>query len=128
MKITSAKGVKDSGPLQMMVDVVPDNFFHSASNNKNMLQIIFFSVLFGVALLGRYGDLWRKGIGILYFIIGICHLIAKKLLHHQKLLYREIFHGASIFTFFSVTSPGILIAKPGPGKGCLFSLLFDKDN
>ena len=50
MKITSAKGVKDSGPLQMMVDVVPDNFFHSASNNKNMLQIIFFSVLFGVAL------------------------------------------------------------------------------
>ena len=33
-------------------------------------------VLFGVALLGRYGDLWRKGIGILYFIIGICHLIA----------------------------------------------------
>ena len=34
----------------MMVDVVPDNFFHSASNNKNMLQIIFFSVLFGVAL------------------------------------------------------------------------------
>ena len=50
MKITSAKGVRDSGPLQMMVDVVPDNFFNSASNNKNMLQIIFFSVLFGVAL------------------------------------------------------------------------------
>ena len=50
MKISNAKGVKDSGPLQMMVDVVPDNFFHSASNNKNMLQIIFFSVLFGVAL------------------------------------------------------------------------------
>ena len=50
MKITSAKGVKDSGPLQMMVAVVPDNFFHAASNNKNMLQIIFFSVLFGVAL------------------------------------------------------------------------------
>ena len=50
MKITSAEGVKDSGPLQMMVDVVPDNFFNSASNNKNMLQIIFFSILFGVAL------------------------------------------------------------------------------
>ncbi len=50
MKISNAKGVKESGPLQMMVDVVPDNFFNSASNNKNMLQIIFFSVLFGVAL------------------------------------------------------------------------------
>ena len=50
MKISNAKGVKESGPLQMMVDVVPDNFFNSASNNKNMLQIIFFSVLFGIAL------------------------------------------------------------------------------
>ena len=50
MKISSAKDVEDSGPLQMMVDVVPDNFFNSASNNRNMLQIIFFAVLFGIAL------------------------------------------------------------------------------
>ena len=50
MKISSAKDVEDSGPLQMMVDVVPDNFFYSASNNRNMLQIIFFAVLFGIAL------------------------------------------------------------------------------
>ena len=50
MKISSAKGVENSGPLQMMIDVVPDNFFYSASNNKNMLQIIFFAILFGIAL------------------------------------------------------------------------------
>ena len=50
MKITSAENVKDSGPLQMMIDVVPDNFFYSASNNGNMLQIIFFSILFGIGL------------------------------------------------------------------------------
>ena len=50
MKIPSAENVKDSGPLQMMIDVVPDNFFYSASNNGNMLQIIFFSILFGVGL------------------------------------------------------------------------------
>ncbi len=50
MKITSAENVKDSGPLQMMIDVVPDNFFYSASNNRNMLQIIFFAILFGVGL------------------------------------------------------------------------------
>ena len=50
MKISSAKDVENSGPLQMMVDVVPDNFFNSASNNRNMLQIIFFAVLFGIAL------------------------------------------------------------------------------
>ena len=50
MKISSAEDVKDSGPLQMMIDVVPDNFFNAASDNRNMLQIIFFSVLFGVSL------------------------------------------------------------------------------
>ena len=50
MNITSAENVKDSGPLQMIIDVVPDNFFYSASNNRNMLQIIFFSILFGVGL------------------------------------------------------------------------------
>ena len=50
MKISSAKDVEGAGPLQMMIDVVPDNFFYSASNNRNMLQIIFFAVLFGIAL------------------------------------------------------------------------------
>ena len=51
MKINNAEKVENSGPLQMMVDVVPDNFFFAASNNKNMLQIIFFAILFGVALI-----------------------------------------------------------------------------
>ena len=49
MKISDAKEVEKSGPLQMMVDVVPDNFFYAASNNRNMLQVIFFSILFGIA-------------------------------------------------------------------------------
>ena len=51
MKINNAEKVENSGPLQMMVDVVPDNFFFAASNNKNMLQIIFFAILFGIALI-----------------------------------------------------------------------------
>jgi len=51
MKISDAKKVEKSGPLQMMVDVVPDNFFNAASNNRNMLQVIFFSILFGIALI-----------------------------------------------------------------------------
>jgi len=51
MKINNAEKVENSSPLQMMVDVVPDNFFFAASNNKNMLQIIFFAILFGIALI-----------------------------------------------------------------------------
>jgi Na+/H+-dicarboxylate symporter len=50
-RITTAKEVDDAGPLQMLVDIVPDNFFNAASNNGNMLQIIFFAILFGVAMI-----------------------------------------------------------------------------
>lgn len=40
-----------SGPLQFIVDMVPDNFFKAAASNGNMLQVIFFAVFFGLALL-----------------------------------------------------------------------------
>src|SRR5690606_31190070 len=43
--------VDDSGPLQPLVDVVPSNFFNAASDNGNMLQVIFFAILFGVAMI-----------------------------------------------------------------------------
>ena len=49
-KIASAEHVKDEGPLQFVVDVVPSNFIQAAGNNRNMLQIIFFAILFGIAM------------------------------------------------------------------------------
>tara|TARA_B110000263_G_scaffold250147_1_gene270875 strand:- start:6848 stop:8110 length:1263 start_codon:yes stop_codon:yes gene_type:complete len=39
------------GPLQPLIDVVPDNIFLATTNNGNMLQIIFFSILFGLGLI-----------------------------------------------------------------------------
>lgn len=39
------------GPLKPLVDVVPDNLFNAASENKNMLQVIFFAILFGIGLI-----------------------------------------------------------------------------
>lgn len=39
------------GPLKPLVDVVPDNFFNAASENRNMLQVIFFAILFGIGLI-----------------------------------------------------------------------------
>ena len=36
-----AANTKNSGPLQVLVDVVPSNIVYAASNNKNMLQVIF---------------------------------------------------------------------------------------
>jgi len=49
--ITAAHTTSDTGPLQPLVNIVPDNFFNAASDNTNMLQIIFFSILFGVAMI-----------------------------------------------------------------------------
>ena len=46
-----AKEKKESGPLQPLVDLVPSNFLGAASDNKNMLQVIFFSILFGIAMI-----------------------------------------------------------------------------
>ena len=49
-KIDAATIVKEEGPLQFVVDMVPSNFMAASSNNRNMLQVIFFAILFGIAM------------------------------------------------------------------------------
>ena len=49
-KTETAVEVDKRGPLQPLIDMVPDNFFGSASSNSNMLQLVFVSLLIGVAL------------------------------------------------------------------------------
>lgn len=46
-----AAAQQNNGPLQALVDLVPDNIIGSAGKNKNMLQVIFFAVFFGVGLI-----------------------------------------------------------------------------
>jgi Na+/H+-dicarboxylate symporter len=46
-----ARAVRDRGPLQPLVDLVPDNVVRALSDNQSMLQVVFFALLFGVALL-----------------------------------------------------------------------------
>ena len=46
----TAQEVKERGPLQLFIDMVPSNFFEAASNNRNMLQIVFISMLIGIGL------------------------------------------------------------------------------
>jgi Na+/H+-dicarboxylate symporter len=41
----------DDGPLQFIVDVVPDNIFRAMTENTSMLQVIFFSILFGISMI-----------------------------------------------------------------------------
>ena len=50
-KITEASKQVASGPLQFLEDMVPDNAFSALSNNKLMLQVIFFAIFLGIAML-----------------------------------------------------------------------------
>ncbi|SRX56172.1 dicarboxylate/amino acid:cation symporter [Aequorivita sp. CIP111184] len=50
-KMQTAEQTKEATPLQPLVDLVPENFFFSLTNNGLMLQIIFFGIFFGVCLL-----------------------------------------------------------------------------
>ncbi|MDX2431151.1 MAG: dicarboxylate/amino acid:cation symporter [Bacteroides sp.] len=52
----SAAEMKDESPLRFFVDMVPDNFFRAAGDNSKMLQIIFFAILFSIALVLVPGD------------------------------------------------------------------------
>ena len=50
-KIDVANDQKSLGPLQPLVDMVPSNIFDAASNNRNMLQVIFFAIIFGISMI-----------------------------------------------------------------------------
>jgi len=50
-KRNAAAETKEAGPLQPLIDLVPSNFVAAASDNKNMLQVIFFSILFGISMI-----------------------------------------------------------------------------
>ena len=78
-KQTAAKQLKEKGPLQPLVNIIPENLVGSASENANMLQIVFFAIIFGIALLQIKSD--KKNIVIGFFdglndvIIRIIHYI-----------------------------------------------------
>ncbi len=49
-KQQQAVEMKNVSPLQPIVDIVPSNIFKSFTDNTKMLQVIFFSILFGIAM------------------------------------------------------------------------------
>ena len=50
-KIEAANKQSEVGPLQALIDIFPDNIFKAAGDNGNMLQVIFFAVIFGIAMI-----------------------------------------------------------------------------
>ncbi len=69
-----AEEAADRGPLQPLVDMVPSNFFESASDNSNMLQIVFVAFFIGLGLLLIPGEQSRA---LLDFFESLNALIIK---------------------------------------------------
>jgi len=50
-KDEAAMEVMERGPLDFFVDIVPENFFSAASDNSNMLQVVFVAILLGIGII-----------------------------------------------------------------------------
>lgn len=49
-KSSNVNNIKERGPLQPLIDMIPSNFFLSASNNRNMLQVVFVAIFIGIGI------------------------------------------------------------------------------
>tara|TARA_B100001123_G_scaffold410224_1_gene505135 strand:- start:8601 stop:9893 length:1293 start_codon:yes stop_codon:yes gene_type:complete len=74
LKSGSAQNIKTRGPLQPIVDMVPSNFFSSASSNRNMLQVVFVALFLGIGLIQIPKD---KGKPVLDFFEGLNEVVIK---------------------------------------------------
>ena len=50
-QVESAEQQKDQGPLQPLVEMVPENIVKATGSNSLMLQVIFFAIFFGICML-----------------------------------------------------------------------------
>lgn len=92
---------EEIGPLYPLVDMVPDNFFKSATDNGKMLQIIFFALLFGIGLILVPSD---KAQPVKDFFDGLNEVILK--------LIDVIMLGAPFFVFALLAA--VIVKLPTP--------------
>ena len=69
-----AQDIEERSPLQILVDIVPSNFFASASDNRNMLQVVFVSIIIGIGLIQVPAD---KGKPLLAVFEGLNQIIIR---------------------------------------------------
>ena len=73
-KEISAEKVKEDSPLQFLVDMVPENIIGAASDNSNMLQVIFFAIIFAIAMVVVPGEKIKS---VKAFVDGFTEILLK---------------------------------------------------
>lgn len=69
-----AAKLKNETPLQPLVDMVPENIIQAAGENSSMLQVVFFAIIVGIALLQVPKS---KGEPVVKFFDGLNDVIIK---------------------------------------------------
>ncbi len=65
---------RERGPLQPIVDIVPQNIIGASGDNRNMLQVVFFSLFVGIGLVLVRNE---STVHVLQFFQGLNDLIIK---------------------------------------------------
>ncbi len=104
-EIDKYKPQKKQGPLQPVIDLVPVNIFNALSGKGSMLQIIFFAIFFGIALLYIPQD---KSKTIIQFVDGASEVFIK--------MVDIIMKGAPFFVFALMAGVVNDIAGDNPAK------------
>jgi len=72
--ISVAQQLTSKTPLQPLIDMVPENIVQSATQNGAMLQVVFFAIIVGIALLQVPKE---KGMTVIKFFDGFNEIIIK---------------------------------------------------
>jgi proton glutamate symport protein len=79
----TAASARQSGPLQPLVEIVPENALQAAANNQNLLQVVFVALLLGIALVridrakGAPVRAFFEGLNdVLIWVVGIAMRLA----------------------------------------------------
>jgi proton glutamate symport protein len=81
--VATTQATKEQGnPLQLLVDLVPENLVASMSNNENLLQVVLVAILLGVALLKVPP---RKSRPVVLFFLGLNDAIIELIRFIMKL-------------------------------------------
>ncbi len=106
-----AEDLKTRSPLQPIVDIIPENFFAATTDNSAMLQVVFFAIIAGIALLQIPKE---KGASVISFFDGLNDVIIK------IVEYIMIFAPYGVFAL--IASLLVEIAGDNPDKA--FELLY----
>ena len=118
---------ENASPLQMLVDIVPNNIFSSLNNNK-MLQIIFFAIFFGIVivslpyqkvetvvkLINGMNDIFIKMVDFImmvapYFVFALMAGKVSELAGDDLGAVIEIFKGLASYSIVVILGLGFLV-------------------